>query len=981
MGRGKAIEDFTGPDCRFVNFKKDELIYVYHKLAGRSSDLWAGSVGTYFGYFPKDLIDMKQAYTEDELELPTDETRSVTFNEKYLEEVKNRKDEPYEAEFEEDILEESLEPPLLTFEDYDVKSLDQATFENDSTSSTAPETKMPPPEDEVKVSVDVGHATPLKQEKNILTTWGDTFFAIVSGGEHTRDVTDPDGTDTEEEDEEEPVEELDEDNNLYLLGMEKNSVRHANSEPPFDDDLYILEEELVEETLSTVEGDQAFQIEPKINITSNSSAENEVTLSSSDETPPELDTDPKSVSEEPEVKDQASNVDMEETKELQTEKQENENNNADIESVTKESDVKDQASNIDLEGTQESQTETQETASKDASLPSNDKVVTQGMAKPVEDAEAEDPVDKGTSEDPREDLKENKETKIVDTKNEIPDQAVTEDNEAMKENLPLSEESKLETPKTNEGHAGEVKSNETDPESLDKLDLEDAKPASDSGSVESQKDAPQTIGVSQYNGNEDQRSETTEDSVDKGAMGDGKADSTLQDVPEKDEHEEKTSSEVDKEEADEENQDGLLEDENAVNAAKSKQLETDSNSTEHLDMLDSNNTVSGEKEIVQETTSQNEDVTQEKQAFSVENVEEQNTNKEEMAAAKDEEIINVDNNLIKNMVDVSQEETSAEAKEDLLKKVDSTNDQTANVEDHERVAEESNEDSMYSMNDGLEEASYLESITNLSILREFLDEARIAQFTKYLGLDNLMRLEAMFHDMDSELKLSRKDNVRLDHIDKALDQILEASESNILDFVESVLDSKQADNGQILATEKEMFDEEAALLDDVQEISYRLRQKHSTLSDNSVLTPGAQDPDVIGEGDRTVKREETADAKRKTVEDVVAPEPQVDEISEPIRKEEPTIREPRVEETSVQPEVHREEPELVSSSEDPVDSGTLHPDVDVSHNEERPEPVAAIDEDGVEKGDAEFVSLTSVLSSMQSALLEAKKQFAPVASQ
>ncbi|XP_066451291.1 transport and Golgi organization protein 1 homolog isoform X2 [Eleutherodactylus coqui] len=1309
MGRGKAIEDFTGPDCRFVNFKKDELIYVYHKLAGRSSDLWAGSVGTYFGYFPKDLIDMKQAYTEDELELPTDETdfvcfedgkdnfdtydvnellkkqkgsttsretspegspspemetpptevsssvsespledepgteeepkraegepspsasadlptsepqekneeppekdtlelskqketdpsdenlhihivnsqsknsqedrvahdmliakresqvpgsekakydsisqgdtneseekrknfdsytlvdkersqklkteigstadatvsddeetrsvtsgdkyldevkgkmdepyeaefkedllkesleppllsfkksdvksfdqvtskndstsstpteaktqppedevneseeknknfdsytlldeelrqklkteigstgdatvsddeetRSVTFNEKYLEEVKNRKDEPYEAEFEEDILEESLEPPLLTFEDYDVKSLDQATFENDSTSSTAPETKMPPPEDEVKVSVDVGHATPLKQEKNILTTWGDTFFAIVSGGEHTRDVTDPDGTDTEEEDEEEPVEELDEDNNLYLLGMEKNSVRHTNSEPPFDDDLYILEEELVEETLSTVEGDQAFQIEPKINITSNSSAENEVTLSSSDETPPELDTDPKSVSEEPEVKDQASNVDMEETKELQTEKQENENNNADIESVTKESDVKDQASNIDLEGTQESQTETQETASKDASLPSNDKVVTQGMAKPVEDAEAEDPVDKGTSEDPREDLKENKETKIVDTKNEIPDQAVTEDNDAMKENLPLSEESKLETPQTNEGHAGEVKSNETDPESLDKVDLEDAKPASDSGSVESQKeekDTPQTIQVPPYNGNEDQRSETTEDSADKGAMGDGKADSTLQDVPEKDEHEEKTSSEVDKEEADEENQDGLLEDENAVNAAKSKQLETDSNSTEHLDMLDSNNTVSGEKEIVQETTSQNEEVTQEKQAFSVENVEEQNTNKEEMAAAKDEEIINVDN-LIKNMVDVSQEETSAEAeeisKEDLLKKVDSTNDQTANVEDHERVAEESNEDSMYSMNDGLEEASYLESITNLSILREFLDEARIAQFTKYLGLDNLMRLEAMFHDMDSELKLSRKDNVRLDHIDKALDQILEASESNILDFVESVLDSRQADNGQILATGKEMFDEEAALLDDVQEISYRLRQKHSTLSDNSVLTPGAQDPDVMGEGDRTVKREETADAERKTVEDVVAPEPQVDEISEPMRKEEPTIREPRVEETSVQPEVHREEPELVSSSEDPVDSGTLHPDVDVSHNEERPEPVAAIDEGGVEKGDAEFVSLTSVLSSMQSALLEAKKKFAPVASQ
>lgn len=44
MCRGKAMKDFQGPDCRFVNFKKGETIYVYYKLIGMSTELWAGSV-------------------------------------------------------------------------------------------------------------------------------------------------------------------------------------------------------------------------------------------------------------------------------------------------------------------------------------------------------------------------------------------------------------------------------------------------------------------------------------------------------------------------------------------------------------------------------------------------------------------------------------------------------------------------------------------------------------------------------------------------------------------------------------------------------------------------------------------------------------------------------------------------------------------------------------------------------------------------
>uniref|UniRef100_A0A8D1PYN8 Transport and Golgi organization protein 1 homolog n=1 Tax=Sus scrofa TaxID=9823 RepID=A0A8D1PYN8_PIG len=80
MYRGEALEDFTGPDCRFVNFKKGDPVYVYYKLAGGSPEVWAGSVGRTFGYFPKDLIRVVHEYTQEELQVPTDETDFVCFD-------------------------------------------------------------------------------------------------------------------------------------------------------------------------------------------------------------------------------------------------------------------------------------------------------------------------------------------------------------------------------------------------------------------------------------------------------------------------------------------------------------------------------------------------------------------------------------------------------------------------------------------------------------------------------------------------------------------------------------------------------------------------------------------------------------------------------------------------------------------------------------------------------------------------------------
>ncbi|XP_077893063.1 transport and Golgi organization protein 1 homolog isoform X2 [Ictidomys tridecemlineatus] len=80
MYRGEAVEDFTGPDCRFVNFKKGDPVYVYYKLAEVSPELWAGSVGSMFGYFPKDFIKVVREHTKEELQIPTDEKDFVCFD-------------------------------------------------------------------------------------------------------------------------------------------------------------------------------------------------------------------------------------------------------------------------------------------------------------------------------------------------------------------------------------------------------------------------------------------------------------------------------------------------------------------------------------------------------------------------------------------------------------------------------------------------------------------------------------------------------------------------------------------------------------------------------------------------------------------------------------------------------------------------------------------------------------------------------------
>ncbi|CAH2255606.1 otoraplin [Pelobates cultripes] len=78
----RAEDDYNAPDCRFVNIKKGELIYVYSKLVKpqkEDGEFWFGSVYSdqyrdpigFIGYFPSNLATEIHVFKNATLELHT----------------------------------------------------------------------------------------------------------------------------------------------------------------------------------------------------------------------------------------------------------------------------------------------------------------------------------------------------------------------------------------------------------------------------------------------------------------------------------------------------------------------------------------------------------------------------------------------------------------------------------------------------------------------------------------------------------------------------------------------------------------------------------------------------------------------------------------------------------------------------------------------------------------------------------------------
>ncbi|XP_050190806.1 melanoma inhibitory activity protein 2 isoform X2 [Myiozetetes cayanensis] len=85
MSRVQAITDYLGPDCRYLNFKTGEEIMVYSKLSRENENLWTGSKGKDFGYFPRDAVKVEETFIGEEVEVLTKETDFLCLHEdKYV---------------------------------------------------------------------------------------------------------------------------------------------------------------------------------------------------------------------------------------------------------------------------------------------------------------------------------------------------------------------------------------------------------------------------------------------------------------------------------------------------------------------------------------------------------------------------------------------------------------------------------------------------------------------------------------------------------------------------------------------------------------------------------------------------------------------------------------------------------------------------------------------------------------------------------
>ncbi|XP_041803114.1 otoraplin-like [Chelmon rostratus] len=81
LSMATALDDFIAPDCRFINIKKGQMVYVYSKLVPDEGAgvFWSGSVYSeryvdqmgIIGYFPATVVKETHKFVEDTVKVPT----------------------------------------------------------------------------------------------------------------------------------------------------------------------------------------------------------------------------------------------------------------------------------------------------------------------------------------------------------------------------------------------------------------------------------------------------------------------------------------------------------------------------------------------------------------------------------------------------------------------------------------------------------------------------------------------------------------------------------------------------------------------------------------------------------------------------------------------------------------------------------------------------------------------------------------------
>uniref|UniRef100_A0A8B9ZPV8 Transport and Golgi organization protein 1 homolog n=1 Tax=Anas zonorhyncha TaxID=75864 RepID=A0A8B9ZPV8_9AVES len=915
MCRGKAMKDFKGPDCRFVNFKKGEAVYVYYKLIGKSTELWAGSVGSDFGYFPKDLLEVNHNYTNEELELPTDETDFVCFDGGRDDFDNYNVDELLKSS------KETIEVDSFLIEGTEGTRVDSSASsheENSQGDQTAHEhlqgtlnerLKGLESENTKNTSTAQGETSQLDKESeevdaytlldrelsiNLKTKFGSTADAVVSDDEVTRLVT------SSEDD-------FNEDLSINAHDSDKESdFADPSEEIPL---LSFMAEE--EESLGDSDADENNSFESK----NHEFDENEGAMELNNQRDDEEELDSDALIKDAFTKSGDSmNVDRfesEQTKEKQDEVMlisKREAPTAQLEDFSKEllrnepigardpgseekankTDARDPGSEEKANKTEELEEpqisesdlkhkklwEKMKEKGRDQYKPSADV-----PTKPVEEVQNGSQSDTGDTKLLKAKLEHGMpsvEKEILrheeDSKQKGEAEHENQKPASFKEEPEIKGRNMKETP-AGEGdpsHRGAAEQprpweNETEYSEADvkeELSGNLGKMTGFEKSIEKSSPEEKSRSTAQNTNRANftqQGTAHTEDEDSNKDLGTNLAsEKTLR--PELQPGETDAEDDADLKQMEEE----LLEDENAA-SAKLLHARVANVQGNTLDIERRNPELKVPSEAFSVTADPTYETGEETNSFSEEAKKIISMQDEHKTGNKEFDVpANEDAELDEMEHTAEDDEESSEAEEPSS--VEEYNFKSSDMEDssdfHQRkdhvpedipqrgskekqnITDTENDhqqserfpspaDISAAKNDTVTE--YSESVKRLTIIRGFLDEKRVMRLYKYLGLQHVIKIEAMFHDMKVEMELARKASNNNEDIEKALDQILEFSESNIMDVVGKVLDSRVAENKEEVVKEMDLYDEESALMDDIQELIYSLRSKYSSASESVPL--------------------------------------------------------------------------------------------------------------------------------------------------
>ncbi|XP_031438116.1 transport and Golgi organization protein 1 homolog isoform X2 [Clupea harengus] len=761
--RGKASDDFSGPDCRFLSFRKGETIYVYYKLSGQRSDLWAGSVGSRFGYFSKDLLTINHIYTTKEIDIPAEETDFVCFEngqDKFdsydVDQLLTNNQAQAASKYASVESAEIRDTQIVTEEG--VSSQDETTSENDQSVNEESEHVIKEPDPE-EVSLGPSDTVHSDGEEAANTSVSTADNHIEDPALESETVTsDPLQEDTKSSSSETSEDHLPRDD--PEIKPISNHVTEGVVVPELKTTLGHTFEAVVtddEDTLKvTSDSDEQEAEDGDMPEETKDEAKHD-----SEKPPFPSDTDYHAFMEkyrerlafeppkEPLLSDLTNHAQWEEhamkVDEKLREFRFQEAQRALFEEEQDEDDLEDDAKVVETKGKEQDQEQQTEVITSKLHAPADPEVPNPdvpGDTEPLDDELIFEEADESISEEEAhdqstEEAPSSQADELEDDENTDPAQLPVQPQDAPSESSAEAESSgkvtELEYDSKITEQIAKVKTELTG--IADSWDIEHAHQPSEDEEEEETKDLEENL-------------DPVELLEDENAL-----QSSLADEPEEGEKGDLTP--------------GAIRAPAIPDIAPSptpSPVEPDSGTTE----VEPN---SGTAEVSPIVESSN--------------------------------ISDTGNNI--------------------------------NTTDHESFTTDA------------DEPEYSDRVLRLTLIRDHFKEQDMELFQKFLGLKHLLRIEAMFNDLEEELKSARSSQTdSSEDIERTLEAILETSETSILDEIEKMLDSRDQRNSDLEEIDAGMFDEEAAILDDFQELAFTLRKKYSAASDTAPLVTKAQ-PEAVTE--------------------------------------------------------------------------------------------------------------------------------------